>query len=311
MNSQPKRVLVTGATGTVGKPLVRKLLKNNYQIMCLVRDVPRALGLFPGHSNIVVLKCNLQDEGICNKIIEFSAPTVLHLAANLTSGRSYSDTVKLVDSNILLGTQLLNVLLKTDMRFFVNTGTFKEYYNGGAALEPTNLYGASKIAFRCVLEYYRSIHNFRVSHVVPGTIYGSDEREQKVLDLMINSLGSSEPVRLNGENTELDLIHSDDLVNFFMSLIAQVQHHPDSVADNCSFYVGEGQGRTLKALVILMEQLSGLSANILWDAASKREKHQDKIPDMERLLTSIGESSWKRQVSIEQGLRRELNKRTQ
>ncbi len=304
-----KRVLVTGATGTVGRSLVRNLLKQDYQVMCLVRDVPRGEKLFSSHTGVFVLKCDLHNKSICREIVEFDAATVIHLAACLAPGRSYDETSNLVESNILFGTRLLNALMETNIRLFVNTGTFKEYFNGGATLEPASLYGASKTAFRCMLDFYHSIHSFRVAHVVPGTIYGSDEKQQKVLDLLLDSLGNNEPIRLAGPDTELDLIHTDDLVDFFVKLIAQSEKNPDSVCDNSSYYVGEGLGRSLKSLVVLMEQLSGLPANVLWDAKSKREKHLDKAPAMDQLAAPQTIGGWQQQISIEQGLRMELSKR--
>jgi NAD(P)H dehydrogenase (quinone) len=60
MNSQPQKILVYGANGAQGSPVVKKLVQKGYQVRVLVRDRDKAQAVFP-HS-VEIVEGSLEDE---------------------------------------------------------------------------------------------------------------------------------------------------------------------------------------------------------------------------------------------------------
>ncbi len=60
MNKEPKKILVTGATGYVGGRLVPRLLEAGYRVRCLVRDPSRLLG-FAWVKQVEIVTCDMRD----------------------------------------------------------------------------------------------------------------------------------------------------------------------------------------------------------------------------------------------------------
>jgi len=102
------RILLTGATGFLGRNLLIALLKNDYEVITLVRSPDKISHLKNEISYFEVISTSNPD---WKKAVELSKPEiVIHLAAYLSSDDSEATIKVLIDSNILFGTQLLDAI---------------------------------------------------------------------------------------------------------------------------------------------------------------------------------------------------------
>lgn len=62
------KILLTGATGYIGKRLLPHLLKEGHEVVCLVRDPRRFQNKFTGDSNVNIIKADLLDENSLSAI---------------------------------------------------------------------------------------------------------------------------------------------------------------------------------------------------------------------------------------------------
>ena len=134
------KILITGSTGFVGKHLVEKLLNEGHTILEITRNKRKSSELFGSRTS----KIELNDINFNNKIIEFDPNIVVHLAAYLTSSDRWNDVEKLIESNILFLSKLLNTVSKSNLDLFINTGTFAEYFKGDDNYIPAYFYAATK-----------------------------------------------------------------------------------------------------------------------------------------------------------------------
>lgn len=109
-------ILMTGATGTLGKPLLSRLLGAGEQVRCMVRE-PRRLG--PNRVQVQISLGNLADRTGNDRAVR-GVDTVIHLAA--TTRDQPRGTIEEING---LGTlRLLNAAKRAGVRRFVYVSSF-------------------------------------------------------------------------------------------------------------------------------------------------------------------------------------------
>src|SRR5690349_19872864 len=114
------RILITGSTGFVAKHLLKTLEDQKHELILLVREIGKVQS---GNHYLI----SVNDDDWKQKIKDKDPEVVIHLASFLTSSDSEDSIDKFISSNLLFGTQLLNALSFTSVKYFINTGTFAEY----------------------------------------------------------------------------------------------------------------------------------------------------------------------------------------
>ena len=186
-------ILITGATGFVGRHLIPVLRQEGHNLICVVRDEKRAMTLL-GKDNITYI---LNED--LRKIRNYNPECVIHLASYLSS-KDDIDTLKtLVDTNILFGTLLLDCLKQCNsLKLFINFGTSTQYRLGPAEINNAYLYSATKTAFEQLLKYYSDSNHYEYINIIPYTIYGGVDSQKKVIDYIKDSLDSCSSVKMSG-----------------------------------------------------------------------------------------------------------------
>lgn len=254
------KLLVTGATGFVGRHLVPSLYQEN-EVCCIVRDISNAKKLFSDDVEYI-LNTDLE------KIIDFNPEVVIHLASYLTSADDESAMHKLIESNVIYGVELLNILKKCHCRLFVNFGTFAEYRYGPSECNNAYLYSATKTAFKEILRYYSEISGYKYIHLVPYTIYGGKDSQKKIIDYIRESLNSQTPISMTKGEQILDFIHVNDVVDCVLFLIRHIESFISN--PNTIYHLGSGEGHSIKSLANMMENKYNSKANIAWGAREYR-----------------------------------------
>ncbi len=289
-----KKILITGGTGFLGCHLLKQLMleDNNYEIALVVREKKTGI-----EDNIQQLVFNNNYNEFEQQLISFAPEIVIHLASFLTANDHYEVIDKIIDSNITFGTKLLQALSKTKFKYFINTGSFAEYYSNDGHLDAAYLYAASKSAFRHILNYYEKKLKFKTINVIPFTIYGEDDNNKKIMDYIVESLENPKAIEMTSGAQVLDFIHVKDVANFYIQLI----NNTSKITDNCNeFQVGTGIGTTKKELSAIIEEQANKKANILWGARDYRERDVMKavadIPNTQKLM------NWKAKITLENGI---------
>lgn len=109
-------ILMTGATGTLGKPLLSRLLGAGEQVRCMVRE-PRRLG--PNRVQVQIALGNLADRTGQDRALR-GVDTVIHLAA--TTRDQPRGTIE--ELNGLATLRLLNAAKRNGVKRFVYVSSF-------------------------------------------------------------------------------------------------------------------------------------------------------------------------------------------
>lgn len=287
-------VIITGSTGFVGRHLVTKLIFEKCQILELTRSIDVSTQLYGDNTKKFLIDDD--QEALVKTIEEFKPDIIIHLASFLTSSDDYNSLNKLLDSNISFFCRLLDAIKNVDLKLFVNTGTFAEYFKGDNDFDPAYLYAATKTASRSFLDYYSKVYNFKQTTVVPYTIYGGNDTQKKIIDIIYDSIKSKTPIDLSPGEQVLDFIHVDDVTDFYILLIKNFNKLPQKT----NFQLGTGVGHTLKQVAQIVENMSSYKTNLNWGGKEYRPSDvMYAVADIVPLNELLG---YKIRYSLEKGI---------
>lgn len=297
------KILVTGATGFIGKPLVKALSQHkNSQVYALYRNRIKATEMFlPNeYGNVTLLKSDDWES-----IKRCSPDFVIHLAALNSSQDEFDIIDSLIDSNITYGVKLLNVLSQTSsLKLFLNIGSFAEYRKGPDTRNYAYLYAASKAAFEPFLEYYSDKNNFKYITAVLYSVYGGDMTVKRIIDYIIESQNSKKPIGMSPGYQTLDFVHVNDIVSFLVLCIDNYS----KLINGSTFHVGTGKSITIRELTSIIERITGKKCNIEWGARQYRER--DIMHACAPVAETTAKTGWSPNINIENGIMQYLQRST-
>ncbi len=290
------RILITGATGFVGQNLMPMLTDKfpDAEMLLLCRNQEKARPLFPYG------KVSVVDAEDWERVKAFNPDVVLHLAS-LSTSRNDSGIIKpLLDSNILYGVRLLDALRECgNLKLFVNTGSFAEYRWGAETLNDAYLYTATKSAFRVFVDYYSQLTGYKYINVVPYTIYGGKPTVKRLMDYILESMDSKEPVDMTAGEQILDFTHVDDLCDFYVHVVSNL-NEMTQVGNGGDFHVGTGKGTSIRELAAIMEDVYGRKCNIRWGGRPYRDR--DTMYAVAPIAKNMELLHWRANIMLRDGI---------
>ncbi len=209
-----RRVLITGAGGSIGSELARQLLSGGAERIYLfghgensIYQIDRELRLLQEagvgeKATIVPVIGELKDRDYMRYIVkQLKCDVVFHAAAYKHVPLMEANPVAVVENNVLGTANLLDACLEAGVRRFVLISTDK-------AVEPVSVYGASKmLCERLVLRAARSAEGKDAAYTFVrfGNVLGS---RGSILPLFVDQVKKGGPVTVTDPN----------MVRYFMTI---------------------------------------------------------------------------------------------
>ena len=241
MSDLLRSALVTGSTGFLGSALVRRLLAQNVEVICLVRSqsVAKAAAMY-GEARVRIVE--LEGDALESNLSGVSAEAVFNLASyGVHEGDR--DVNEMIDGNVTIFLRLLQATAGWPLRRFVHSGSCSEYGHPEKEgtliaethrLQPKTLYGAAKVAsVFCGSALAYSLGIPFVTLRLFG-VYGTGERPQRLIPYIISRLLHDEPVDLTGGEQVRDLLFEDDAISAFLAAAISEGIESGEVYNVCS-----------------------------------------------------------------------------
>ena len=243
--SKQKKILVTGATGIIGKSLVPVLLSKKFN--CLTISKKTKL-----RKSIMNVHCDITDFEKLNKIINEQKPDVIIHLAGITGNINCEKNPKNAFSTNVLGTlNLLNASIKIKPKIiFASTG---EIYgntritsNEKSKLNPSNVYGKTKMLSEILIQNFSN--KFQIPSIILRLSYCYSENfPKKGFSLMFKNAIQGKKIQIFGGNQTVDLLHIDDAVN---AIVKSIDYDKSGI-----FNIGSGETYYLISIIKKLNKL--------------------------------------------------------
>jgi len=289
------KILVTGATGFIGQRLTNTFLDKNFQIIAILRESSESSKI---NRNIEIFSYN---ENINNLISFFKKENfdgIIHLATHFVATHATEDIPKLIASNIKFGTEVLEATVQSQVKWFINVGTFWQNYCCDG-YNPVNLYAATKEAFQTIAKYYTETSDLIFTTVKLNDTFGPNDNRKKLINLWNKISVTGESVDFpNGEQL-MDICYIDDVVNAFNVLISHLSSKGCMRFKNKIFAISSNERVTLKELAMIYEKTTKRKLNINWGSAPYREREVMVPWDKGKRIPG-----WKPKYTLEMGFKK-------
>lgn len=225
-----KRLLITGASGLLGKALLERISLDDYEIIAVTKEEKQILF----SEDILVVRCNLLDQTERRALVDKYQPEyIIHLAWDQAEG------FRQADSNLLWLTASLDLLYSFKInkgKRFIFAGSSSEYdgengvFSEGDSFATTQ-YGLCKRKFTEIGCKFGVDFGIEVVSARYFTLYGEYDRHLfGAIPSAINAFYRKERVYCKSPNTVRDYIYVGDAADATIELLQSDITGPINIA---------------------------------------------------------------------------------
>lgn len=288
-----KRLLITGATGFIGRHCISPAIAAGFETHAVASVRP--LSDFPSvrwHS------LDLLAPGGVERLIAEIAPThILHLAWETTHGSYWSSPANL--DWLAFGARMTAAFAKIGGVRIVAAGTCAEYdWSHGYMVEeatperPSAFYGRIKLAHHRMLMASAAQFGFTAATARVFYCYGPFENENRLIPYACRQFVAGEEARFSLCDTYRDFLHVEDVGRGVVALLGA------ETTGACN--VSSGDPSRLSDVVSRIADIAERRDLVRFGAVPGRADDAPMVVGDNRVLRSTG---WRPSISLDEGLR--------
>jgi nucleoside-diphosphate-sugar epimerase len=287
-----KRVLLTGASGFIGRHALAPLLAKGYEVHT-VSSRPVAGDMVHHHA------MDLLDEPAVARLLAEVKPThLLHFAWYVEAGKFWTSpqNIRWLEASLAL----LRHFREQGGTRAVMAGTCAEYdWNHGfcseavTPLRPATAYGTCKDALREALCAVSAGEGLSAAWGRIFFLYGPGEHPARLVPSVMRSLAHGETARCTHGRQVRDFLHSADVASAFVALLDSAVEGPVNIAS--------GVPVTLREVVLAAAACFDAQDRVEFGALATPEAEPPLlVADVRRLTAEVG---WRPSIGLADGMK--------
>lgn len=255
-----KKIVLTGATSTIGTALIRQCIENSIEVIAFVNPGSSNEKRIPNNSLIKKIYCSLDEMKTFEETSDLSAQAFFHLAWGFTN-RQVRDNPDSQADNIKYSLDSVELARKLGCSVYIGAGSQAEYGRYSEIIseetitKPETAYGMAKL---CSGQMTRlKCDDYGIKHIWPRifSTYGPNTQDSTIINYTINSLLHQKKPSLSKCEQIWDFLYVDDAAKALLLLAEK--------GKNGEIYnIASGKTRTLKEYIEIVKRKIDSSATI-------------------------------------------------
>lgn len=282
-----RRVIITGATGSIGTALIQECIRQNIEVLVFVRKGSKRNENIPKHELVQKLECSLEQLSTIENSTGKDYDVFYHFAWDGTTGTARND-MYLQNQNVRFALDAVAVAKRFGCHTFIGAGSQAEYGRVEGMLKPDTPtfpemgYGIGKLCAGQMTREYA--HQLGMNHIWVRilSIYGPNDGMQSMVMSTIHKLKNDEVPQFTKGEQMWDYLFSGDAANAFRLL-------GEYGVDGRTYVLGSGKARPLKEYIEVIRQVVNPSAELNMGAIPYGERQVMYLcADIEQLQRDTG-----------------------
>ena len=254
------KILLTGATGFIGKSFIKKLSKKSFKIIALSRKNHR------DENNVQYIQDTIRLDKKFSIIKKFEPEVLIHLSWEGIPNFSKSILKKNIEDQKIF---FKKISLFKNLKKIIVTGSCLEYQNKIGKREEsdrlTNLNDLGKTKNERFKFIKKTLNDkIRLYWLRIFYIYGKDQRKGSLIPLLLDSAKKKKLVKLKNVFNSHDYIHVDDVSSVIKKLLLK------NIKSDV-YNVGYGRSISIISIIRTLEKL--LNKKITFKSYEKSKKY--------------------------------------
>ena len=298
------RILVTGATGYIGKNFIKSISKNpKYKLFITVRKKLSKNHEFNKFMNLKVITIDLSDfKKLDLTFKNLKIDIIFHFAWNGVANFDRNKNDQII--NMVYSSNLALICTKYNIQKFIGIGSQAEYgpqnkvLSENSPTRPTTLYGQMKLNTFLTLKDHFKNSKTHFTWLRLFSCFGPGDHEYWFMNYLITNLLKDKNVNITKCEQKWDYLFIEDLVTLLSKFI--------STKNAATLYnVGSGEVHKLKNIVEYIKKNIDTKSQVNFGAVPYRSDQVMKlIPNVDLVKKDM---RWKPKNTTYQGITKTIN----